>query len=159
MADDWKGLTPRGRLTATIATGLVLVAVVAFLVWALQQPAPHDVAGTNWDAYVALLTNLPHILLELTIEAITAIAVYPFARWVWDRWHAEHDAEHHPPHVDPMILPSDVFRPGHQIVVMSRDGAQTLAIYSVNWANSGHITLQDISPYPPPSVPDNHPVA
>jgi hypothetical protein len=48
--------------------------------------------------YLGLLTDAPHIFFELTLEAITGIAVYPLARRLLrayrERIHREIDAEH-----------------------------------------------------------------
>lgn len=54
--------------------------------------------------YIGLMTDVPHILFELTLEAITGLAVYPFARRLLrvyrDRIHREIDAEHGVEHHD-----------------------------------------------------------
>lgn len=38
--------------------------------------AAHGHEGSNWEQYLDLLTSLPHIGLELTIEAITGSVAY-----------------------------------------------------------------------------------
>lgn len=56
-------------------------------------------------SYVGLMTDWPHICFELSLEAVTGIAVYPLARRVLrayrDRIHREIDAEHGVIHQDP----------------------------------------------------------
>lgn len=50
------------------------------------------------QSYVGLMTDVPHIAFELTLEAVTGIAIYPLARRLLrayrDRIHREIDAEH-----------------------------------------------------------------
>lgn len=48
--------------------------------------------------YFALLHDYPHWMFEITVEAITGILVYPFARWIWGRWQREHDRDVHGVH-------------------------------------------------------------
>jgi hypothetical protein len=54
--------------------------------------------------YVGLMTDGPHIMFELSLEAITGLAVYPFARRLLrayrDRIHREIDEEHGVVHPD-----------------------------------------------------------
>lgn len=54
--------------------------------------------------YVGLMTDAPHICFELSLEAITGIAIYPLARRLLrayrDRIHREIDAEHGYTHKD-----------------------------------------------------------
>lgn len=55
-------------------------------------------------SWIGLLTDLPHVAFELTLEAITGLAVYPVARRALrvyrDRIHREIDAEHGYEHDD-----------------------------------------------------------
>jgi len=59
---------------------------------------------TVWKEYVGLMTDVPHIMFEFSLEAITGLAVYPFARRLLrayrDRIHHEIDAEHGVVHHD-----------------------------------------------------------
>jgi hypothetical protein len=55
-------------------------------------------------SYFGLMTDAPHLAFELSLEAITGIAVYPFARRLLrvyrDRIHREIDEEHGVVHPD-----------------------------------------------------------
>jgi hypothetical protein len=57
-----------------------------------------------WKDYLGLMTDVPHIMFEFSLEAITGLAVYPFARRLFrayrDRIHREIDAEHGVVHPD-----------------------------------------------------------
>lgn len=50
------------------------------------------------ESYTDLVVNVPHILFELTWEAISGVIFYPLIRFILrrtkDRWHREIDAEH-----------------------------------------------------------------
>jgi hypothetical protein len=58
-----------------------------------------------WDSYFGLVTDGPHILFELTLEALTGLAVYPVARRLLkayrERIHQEIDEEHGVVHHEP----------------------------------------------------------
>jgi hypothetical protein len=57
------------------------------------------------DSYFGLLTDGPHIFFELTLEALTGLAVYPVARRLLrayrERIHQEIDEEHGVVHHEP----------------------------------------------------------
>lgn len=57
-----------------------------------------------WQTYVGLMTDAPHWFFELSLEAITGLTLYPFARRLLrayrDRIHHEIDAEHGVVHRD-----------------------------------------------------------
>lgn len=49
---------------------------------------------TIWRGYTGLMTDVPHILFEFSLEIITAPIAYFFGRWMLRRSHAEIDTEH-----------------------------------------------------------------
>lgn len=51
--------------------------------------------GTFLQEYFHLLTNAAHICFELTLELITGVIVYPFAKKIWEKAVIKHDKEHH----------------------------------------------------------------
>jgi len=60
---------------------------------------------STWDSYWGLMTDVPHIMFEFTLEALTGILLYPIARRLFrayrDRIHQEIDEEHGVVHQDP----------------------------------------------------------
>lgn len=57
------------------------------------------------ETYQQLVVNVPHILFELTWEAISGVIFYPVIRYLLRRtkarWHREIDAEHGVVHTEP----------------------------------------------------------
>lgn len=74
-----------------------IAVIVLFIVWVMSQPAPPEAheGATNWEAYKALIRNPAHIMLELTLELITAFILWPVGKFLWDRAVEKHDREYH----------------------------------------------------------------
>ena len=56
----------------------------------------HDCS--TWDQYWGLMTDVPHLMFEFSLEAITAVLLYPIARRLLRAYrlaiHREIDEEH-----------------------------------------------------------------
>lgn len=97
-AREWK-LVGIGFLVAVV----LLIGIPSFIVL-MGQPASHEAGpnASNWQAYTALMQNVPHIMSELTQEFILGIIVYPIAKIVWDRGKRiaiqQHDKEYNHEH-------------------------------------------------------------
>lgn len=76
---------------------VVVVLASPWIAHEMSLPAAAEASGhpSNWQAYIALIRNVPHWLLEITIEVVTGILIYPLARWIWGGAVARHDEKFH----------------------------------------------------------------
>jgi len=89
------------KLVLVLSILIIMLALSPLFVHLMGEPAATEApaGASNWATYQHLLVNVPHWMLELTIEVITGILIYPVARWIWSRAKSDaissHDAQYH----------------------------------------------------------------